>query len=309
MPGMDIRAALTVVGDGPVGAVGRQLDEDFGLPHGHHHREWAVGMKMVVDLPEDCTLGARHGVPHVRLSGAGDFWLPVRASRRVATVGIFVPSWFRSPVRTSYRYLQHFLLHPVSLALSARAANCVPGARSRCRNPAGAASRCWRAMATRVLARVRAAPTCSPVRAWMRPGPRAATGGSGARTAARGETVHSREPGAGVRRAAALQLGGRRRPRGRKGARRIPSRGGHRADRHGLGGSHQRQILASAANPDRCRNSRTITAARFRPRNWSGSWRSAARVELRVTTRSWSAAAGRRFPTTANCWLRTRTRC
>jgi electron-transferring-flavoprotein dehydrogenase len=31
---------------------------------------------------------------------------------RVATVGIFVPSWFRSPMRTSYRYLQHFLLHP-----------------------------------------------------------------------------------------------------------------------------------------------------------------------------------------------------
>ena len=38
MPGMDIRAALTVVGDGPVGAVGRQLDEEFGLPDGHHHR-------------------------------------------------------------------------------------------------------------------------------------------------------------------------------------------------------------------------------------------------------------------------------
>ena len=31
---------------------------------------------------------------------------------RVATVGIFVPSWFASPVRTSYRYLQHFMLHP-----------------------------------------------------------------------------------------------------------------------------------------------------------------------------------------------------
>jgi electron-transferring-flavoprotein dehydrogenase len=56
MPGMDIRAALTVVGDGPVGAVGRQLDERFGLPDGNHQREWAVGMKMVVDLPEDTAL-------------------------------------------------------------------------------------------------------------------------------------------------------------------------------------------------------------------------------------------------------------
>ena len=34
MPGMDVRAALTVVGDGPVGPVGRQLDEHFGLPDG-----------------------------------------------------------------------------------------------------------------------------------------------------------------------------------------------------------------------------------------------------------------------------------
>ncbi|HEV2446419.1 MAG TPA: 4Fe-4S ferredoxin, partial [Candidatus Sulfopaludibacter sp.] len=34
LPGMDVRAALTVVGDGPVGAVGRQLDEEFGLPDG-----------------------------------------------------------------------------------------------------------------------------------------------------------------------------------------------------------------------------------------------------------------------------------
>jgi electron-transferring-flavoprotein dehydrogenase len=31
---------------------------------------------------------------------------------RVASLGIFVPSWFDSPVRTSYRYLQHWMLHP-----------------------------------------------------------------------------------------------------------------------------------------------------------------------------------------------------
>ena len=31
---------------------------------------------------------------------------------RVASVGIFVPSWFDNPVRTSYRYLQHYIQHP-----------------------------------------------------------------------------------------------------------------------------------------------------------------------------------------------------
>ncbi len=112
LPGMDVHAALTVVGDGPVGAIGRQLDVDFGLPDGHHQREWAVGMKMVVDLPESCTLepgSVLHtfGYPEPEIFG----FLYVHPDR-VATVGIFVPSWFLSPMRTSYRYLQHFMLHP-----------------------------------------------------------------------------------------------------------------------------------------------------------------------------------------------------
>jgi electron-transferring-flavoprotein dehydrogenase len=56
VPGMDVRAALTIVGDGPVGSVGRGLDKHFGLPEGHEIREWALGMKMVIELREDCSL-------------------------------------------------------------------------------------------------------------------------------------------------------------------------------------------------------------------------------------------------------------
>jgi electron-transferring-flavoprotein dehydrogenase len=112
LPGMDVRAALTVVGDGPVGAVGRQLDREFGLPPGHHQREWAVGMKMVVDLPqgsglEPGTVIHTFGFPEPEIFG----FLYVMPGN-LATVGIFVPSWFRSPMRTSYRYLQHFMMHP-----------------------------------------------------------------------------------------------------------------------------------------------------------------------------------------------------
>jgi electron-transferring-flavoprotein dehydrogenase len=111
-PGMDIHAALTVVGDGPVGAVGRQLDQVFCMPEGNHRREWALGMKMVVDLPPDTTLQPgtvfhTFGFPEPEIFG----FLYVHLDQ-VATVGIFVPSWFRSPVRTAYRYLQHFLQHP-----------------------------------------------------------------------------------------------------------------------------------------------------------------------------------------------------
>jgi electron-transferring-flavoprotein dehydrogenase len=111
-PGMDVKAKLTVVADGPVGVVGRALDEKLGLPEGHHQREWAVGCKMVVDLPEGVDLPAgfvlhTFGFPEPEIFG----FLYVHPER-VASVGIFVPSWFDSPVRTSYRYLQHFVQHP-----------------------------------------------------------------------------------------------------------------------------------------------------------------------------------------------------
>jgi len=111
-PGMDIRAALTVVGDGPVGPVGRQLDDIFGLPQDHHTRDWAVGMKFVVDLPEDTPLKpgtVLHTFGYPELEIFGFFYVD---PDRVASIGIFVPSWFDSPVRTSYRYLQHWMMHP-----------------------------------------------------------------------------------------------------------------------------------------------------------------------------------------------------
>ena len=109
---MDIKAALTVVGDGPVGPVGRELDEVFGMPSGHHVRDWAVGMKAVVSLPEgvDLPVGTvfhMMGYPEPEIFGF--FYVH---PDRMASVGIFVPSWFDSPVRTAYRYLQHFMLHP-----------------------------------------------------------------------------------------------------------------------------------------------------------------------------------------------------
>jgi electron-transferring-flavoprotein dehydrogenase len=112
MPGMDIRAHLTVVGDGPVGPVGRELDAHFGLPEGHHQRDWAVGMKMVVELPESCPLEPgtvlhTFGYPEPEIFGF--FYV---YPDRLASIGIFVPSWLDSPVRTSYRYLQHWMMHP-----------------------------------------------------------------------------------------------------------------------------------------------------------------------------------------------------
>jgi electron-transferring-flavoprotein dehydrogenase len=113
MPGMDVRARLTVVGDGPVGAVGQKLDERFGLPAGHARREWALGMKFVIELPQDSTLESgtvwhTFGFPEPEIFG----FLYVHP-QRLASVGIFVPSWLGDPARTAYRYLQHYIQHPL----------------------------------------------------------------------------------------------------------------------------------------------------------------------------------------------------
>ncbi len=112
MAGMDVRAQLTVVGDGPVGAVGQAIDERLGLPEGHAHREWALGMKFVIELPEDSplepgTVWHTFGFPEPEIFG----FLYVHPERLVS-VGIFVPSWMSDPSRTAYRYLQHYIQHP-----------------------------------------------------------------------------------------------------------------------------------------------------------------------------------------------------
>ena len=74
MPGMDIRAALTVVGDGP-GRVGRPANRlsTLACPKATTTHDWAVGMKFVVDLPENTHSQARHRSAYVRLPGTGNF--------------------------------------------------------------------------------------------------------------------------------------------------------------------------------------------------------------------------------------------
>lgn len=112
MPGMEVRAPLTVVADGPVGAVGQQLDEHFGVPAGHHLHDWALGMKFVVDLPEHCELETGTVLHTIGFPEPEIFGFLYVHPERVASLGIFVPSWFDSPARTAYRYLQHWMMHP-----------------------------------------------------------------------------------------------------------------------------------------------------------------------------------------------------
>ncbi|MGE4297955.1 MAG: 4Fe-4S ferredoxin [Desulfovibrionaceae bacterium] len=112
MPGMNIRAALTVVGDGPVGPVGRAIDRELGMPTGNAVRDWAVGMKAVVDLPEHVDLAPGTVIHTIGYPEPEIFGFMYVYPDRTASLGIFVPSWFDSPVRTAYRYMQHWMLHP-----------------------------------------------------------------------------------------------------------------------------------------------------------------------------------------------------
>lgn len=112
LPGMEVRANLTVVGDGPVGAIGRQLAHDFPNESDDKAEHWAVGMKFVVDLPEGTALEPgtvlhTFGYPEPEIFG----FLYVHPDK-IASLGIFVPSFLDSPVRTAYRYLQHWMQHP-----------------------------------------------------------------------------------------------------------------------------------------------------------------------------------------------------
>jgi electron-transferring-flavoprotein dehydrogenase len=115
MAGMDVHAPLTVVGDGPVGAVGQAIDQRVGMPKGHAQREWALGMKMVIELPElgedselkPGTVWHTFGYPEPEIFG----FLYVHPERLVSA-GIFVPSWMGDSSRTAYRYLQHYIQHP-----------------------------------------------------------------------------------------------------------------------------------------------------------------------------------------------------
>ena len=92
-PGMDLRAALTVVGDGPVGAVGRKIDAQIGMPRGHESREWALGMKMVVELCEDSGLEPGTVLHTIGFPEPEIFGFLYVHPERLASVGIFVPSW------------------------------------------------------------------------------------------------------------------------------------------------------------------------------------------------------------------------
>ena len=114
--GMDVRAQLTVVGDGPVGAVGqahRPTARNARRPRaarmgaGHEVGDRAARRSHRTPPLQPGTVWHTFGFPEPEIFG----FLYVHPDR-LASVGIFVPSWLGDPSRTAYRYLQHYIQHP-----------------------------------------------------------------------------------------------------------------------------------------------------------------------------------------------------
>jgi len=112
MPGMDIHSKLVVVGDGPVGSIGQILDERFGLPANGERKDWAVGSKMLVELKDHSKLEPGTVIHTIGYPEPEIFGFLYVLPGGLVSIGIFIPSWFDSPIKTSYRYLQHWMKHP-----------------------------------------------------------------------------------------------------------------------------------------------------------------------------------------------------
>ena len=162
MPGMDIHAALTVVGDGPVGPVGRQLDDAFGLPAGPSRAGMGRGHEVRGGPAGKHVARTRHGAAHVRFSGTGDFRIPLRAPRTGRFAGHFRAVLVRQPGPHGPTAIFNTGFCILISGAICRAAGCAPGAPKRWANPAGAANLTWSATASRESAKAAAGRTCSP---------------------------------------------------------------------------------------------------------------------------------------------------
>jgi electron-transferring-flavoprotein dehydrogenase len=69
-------------------------------------------MKMVVDLPAGCKLKPGTVIHTLGYPEPEIFGFMYVYPDGIASLGIFVPSWFDNPMRSTYRYMQHWIQHP-----------------------------------------------------------------------------------------------------------------------------------------------------------------------------------------------------
>ncbi len=119
-PGVDVRAAVTVLGEGPRGTIAKQLEQRLGLA-GVNPQVYAVGIKEVWDLP-DARLAPGEvihtmGWPLDRHTFGGGFIYGMRDNQ--AIVGLVVGLDYRNPHLDPHTEFQRLKTHPRVRALLA----------------------------------------------------------------------------------------------------------------------------------------------------------------------------------------------
>jgi electron-transferring-flavoprotein dehydrogenase len=114
-PGIDLRAKVTVFGDGPRGYLSKQLIADRALQAGRPVQVYETGVKEVIEVPDGRIDRGR--VVHTMgypFSGdaVGGTWIYYMADNLVS-LGLAVPLDYRDPFTHPHDQLQEFKRHPL----------------------------------------------------------------------------------------------------------------------------------------------------------------------------------------------------
>ncbi len=113
-PGVDIRAKLVILAEGPRGTLTKQLTSTFKLDEGKNPQVYAVGIKELWQLPDDRfkpgTVIHTLGHPLDRDTFGGGFIYGMKD--RVVDIGLVVGLDYRNPTLDPHHEFQKFKLHP-----------------------------------------------------------------------------------------------------------------------------------------------------------------------------------------------------
>jgi electron-transferring-flavoprotein dehydrogenase len=113
-PGVDVRAKMVILAEGPRGTLTKQLGEYFDIYAGRNPQSYAVGVKELWQLPDDRlaagTVIHTMGWPLDMDTFGGAFIYGMK--ERVADVGLVVGLDYRNPTLDPHHEFQRFKLHP-----------------------------------------------------------------------------------------------------------------------------------------------------------------------------------------------------
>ncbi len=113
-PGIDIRAGVTVLGEGPRGTLTKRLVEKLGLDRGQNPQTYAIGIKEIWELPEGRIRPGQvihtMGWPLGRKNFGGGFLYGIKGDQ--AIVGLVSGLDYQDPRFDPHREFQRMKTHP-----------------------------------------------------------------------------------------------------------------------------------------------------------------------------------------------------